>query len=247
MRRAVRKADLGREPRHLDAGAYTVVLEPNAVSSLLLFASYVGFGAQDVAEESSFLCGRIGQKVFPESLTLHDDCHNEVYPGRPFDGEGAPRQRTCLVDRGTILGPVTDAAWAKKLGRENTGHAQPMPNTSGPKAFNLVVQPGDSSLEDLLAGVENGLLVTQFHYTNLIDPKDLLLTGMTRNGTFLIRDGEVVEAVKNLRFTESLVNAFKNLSGIGRDRSVAGALFDGEVVTPAMRIEDFRFTSTTDF
>lgn len=247
VRRAVRKAAMGRETQHIDAGEYTVVLEPNAVSSLLLFACYVGFGAQDVAEESSFLCGRIGQRVFPDGLTIDDDCHNGVYPGRPFDGEGSPRKTFRLVDRGTLTGPVTDASWAKKLGRENTGHGLPMPNTSGPKPLNLVVHAGDSSLEELIGGVKRGLLITQFHYTNLIDPKDLLLTGMTRNGTFLIEDGQLGPAVKNLRFTESLVNSFGNISGIGRDRAVAGALFDGELVTPALRIENFRFTSTTDF
>ena len=247
LRRAVDKATANREPRALAAGEYTVVLEPDAVSSILLFAAYQGFGAQAVHEEASFLCGRVGQQLFPEALSIDDDAQNGVYPGLAFDGEGAPRQRVELLRRGVLTGPVTDSDWARKLGCANTGHARPKPNTAGPSPSNLVVHPGDASLEQLIAGVERGLLVTQFHYTNMIDPRDLLLTGMTRNGTFLIEGGELVGEVKNLRFTESLVNALSNVSGIGREREVAGALFAGEIVTPALRVDGFRFTSTTDF
>jgi PmbA protein len=247
LRRAVEKAVCNREPRPIEAGEYTVVLEPDAVSSILLFAAYQGFGAQAVHEQASFLCGRVGEELFPQALSIDDDAQNEVYPGLAFDGEGAPKRRVELLRRGVLTGPVTDSDWARKLGIGNTGHAHPKPNTDGPSPRNLVVHAGDSSLQDLIGGVERGLLVTQFHYTNMIDPKDLLLTGMTRNGTFLIEGGEVVGAVKNLRFTESLVNALANVSGIGRDREVAGALFDGEIVTPALRIDGFRFTSTTDF
>ena len=111
----------------------------------------------------------------------------------------------------------------------------------------MCLAAGDKSLEELIAGVDRGLLITQLHYTNMIDPRELLLTGMTRNGTFLIEDGKIITAVKNLRFTESLVNAMANVSGVGSELEVAGALFDGEIVCPALRIENFRFTSSTDF
>jgi PmbA protein len=245
--RAVGKAIANRSPVAVPADEYAVLLEPNAVSSILLFAAYQGFGAQDVHEESSFLCGRIGERCFPELLCVDDDAGNDVYPGTPFDGEGAPKQRVELIRRGVLTGPVTDADWARKLGTTNTGHALCKPNTTGPKPTNLVVHPGDSSQAEMIAAIQRGLLITQFHYTNLIDPKDLTLTGMTRNGTFLIENGEIVGAVKNLRFTESLMNAFGRVGAIGKQREIAGALFDGEVVAPAMRIDGFRFTSTTDF
>ena len=121
----------------------------------------------------------------------------------------------------------------------------------------LVVQPsaktrfavaaGTAGTEDLLAGIERGLLVTQFHYTNMIEPLDLTLTGMTRNGTFWIENGEVRYPTKNLRFTETLVNALSRVTGVGRELAVSGALFDGEIICPALRIDRFRFTSTTDF
>jgi len=247
IRTAVDKATRSRDPEPIEPGEYTVILEPNAVSSILLFAAYQGFGAQDVEESASFLCGRIGEKTFPELLSVADDAHDSLHPGCPFDGEGSPRQRVELIERGVVKDPVTDRLWAGKLGCANTGHATPLPNTEGPKPANLVVAGGRQSIEELIAGVESGLLVTQFHYTNLIDPRDLLLTGMTRNGTFRIENGEIGPAVKNLRFTESLVNAFSNLSGVGARREVAGALFSGEVLTPALRLDGFRFTSTTDF
>jgi len=247
LERAVTKGANNREPVGIEPGRYTVVLEPNAVSSLLLFASYQGLGAQDVAEEASFLCGRRGEQAFAESVSLFDDAGNDVYPGYSFDWEGTPKQRVELVREGVLGDPVTDRLWAAKQGVPNTGHAYPQPNTYGPKPGNLVLAAGDQSMEELVGGVERGLLVTQLHYTNMIDPRDLLLTGMTRNGTFLIEDGEITKPVKNLRFTESLVNAMASVSGVGKEREVAGALFDGEIICPALRIENFRFTSSTDF
>lgn len=245
--RAVQKALANREPRPVDPGEYTVLLEPSAVSSILLFASYAGFGAQDVHEGASFLCGRVGKQVFPESLCISDDVGAAEFKGLAFDGEGSRKNRVELVRQGLLTGPVTDADWARKLDVPNTGHSLSKPNTAGPKALNLVVEPGTQSTAELIAGMDRGLVITQFHYSNLIDPKDLLLTGMTRNGTFLVERGEIVGAVKNLRFTESLVNALGNLTGLADTREVAGALFGGAIVTPALRIDGFRFTSSTDF
>jgi predicted Zn-dependent protease len=247
VERALAKARRAQGPVAFAPGEVTVVLEPNAVSALLLFAGYHGFGAREVVEESSFLCGRIGARAFAPALTIADDAGNDVYPGLPFDGEGTPKERVVLVDAGVLRDPVTDPAYARKLGLPCTGHARPQPSSEGPAATNLVVLPGELATADLVAGVERGLLITQFHYTNVIDPRELVLTGMTRNGTFLIENGEVTRAVRNLRFTESLVRALSRVTGIGREREVAGALFDGEIVAPALRIEGFRFTSSTDF
>ncbi|MFT7487189.1 MAG: PmbA protein, partial [Candidatus Paceibacteria bacterium] len=216
--RSVGKAVQNSKPVAIDPGAYTVLLEPSAVSSILLFASYRGFGAQEVHEKSSFLCGRIGKQVFPTFLSISDQVDNGQLPGFAMDYEGSPKRDVELIREGVLQGPVTDSDWARKLSVPNTGHALPKPSPEGPMALNLVVTEGESSVQELIAGIDRGLVVTQFHYSNLIDPKDLLLTGMTRNGTFLVEHGEVVGAVKNLRFTESLVNAFQNLSGLSRER-----------------------------
>jgi PmbA protein len=245
--RAVDKAVRSAHTESVEPGEYTVVLEPAAVSSLLLFAGYHGFGAREMHEKSSFLCGRVGERIFSDQLMIADDADNEVYPGFLFDGEGSPRRRVVLLEDGALQGPVTDERWARKLGLANTGHGLPQPSPDGPTASNLFLAPGDKSLDQLIAGVERGLLVSQFHYTNMIEPKGLTLTGMTRNGTFLIERGRVAQAVKNLRFTQSLVEALQRVTGIGDELAVAGALFDGEVVCPAVRIERFQFTSATDF
>ncbi len=245
--RAVSKACDNRAPQGIEAGPYTVVLEPAAVGSLLLFASYHGLGAQEFHQNDSFLCGRVGEALFPDALCIHDDVLHPLYPGIPFDGEGTPKTRTQILTGGALHGPVTDQRWASELGLANTGHAQSQPNPNGPTASNLVVTPGHASMQELIAGVQNGLLVSQFHYTNMIEPRDLTLTGMTRNGTYQIKDGVQGPAVKNLRFTQSLVEALQNITGVGRSLEVAGALFDGEIICPALRIENFRFSSTTDF
>lgn len=247
IRRAVLKAVSSRDAQAIEPGEYTVVLEPAAVSALLLFAGYRGFGCQDVEEQSSFLCGRLGERCFSEFFSVVDDASNAFYPSIPFDFEGSPKHRVELIDRGVLKGMVTDHAWSKKLGVPNTGHGRRQPDPSGPTANSLCVQAGDRSLDELIAGVERGLLVTQFHYTNLIDPRELVLTGMTRNGTFLIENGKLTRPVKNLRFTMSMMRAWSQITGVGNELHVAGALFDGEVVTPALRIDGFRFTSTTAF
>lgn len=246
VRCAVDKAVRAQAPRRIEPGEYTVVLEPSAVSSVLLFASYYGFGAREVEEQASFLCDRIGRPVFADELTIRDDVLDPAAPGLPFDGEGNRKQRVVLIDRGTPLGPVTDRVYARRLGVPCTGHAAPQPSVEGPSAQNLVLQTGDRSLESLIGGVERGLLVTQFHYTNMIEPRDLTLTGMTRNGTFLIEKGEVKHAVNNLRFTHPLVRALTDVSGIGDRATASSALFHGEIVTPPLRIENFRFTSASD-
>jgi len=246
VERATRKAVASRDPVAIEPGEYTVVLEPAAVGALLLFTGYRGFGARELEEKGSFLCGRLGRRAFSAGLSIRDDAAHEVYPGFLFDGEGSPRRRTALVERGELRGPVTDARWAKRLGIANTGHARPQPSARGPAPENLVVAPGDASLEELVAGVERGLLVTQLHCTSMIEPLGLTLTGTTRNGTFLIEDGSLAAPVRNLRFTQSLVEALGRVRRVGREPEVAGAPFSGEIVCPALCIDGFRFTSTTD-
>jgi PmbA protein len=240
IERAIASATRSREPRPMVPRPLTVVLEPRAVAALLLFAD---FGAQEFVEGSSFLCGRIGERIFPESLRLVE----EPEPGLDwvFDGEGAPVQRVELLKQGTFSGPLTDSRWAARLGQPNTGHARAQPSSDGPGARNLVLAPGDASLAELVEGVEDGLLVSQLHYVNVSEPRDLLLTGVTRGGTFRIERGRITHPVQNLRFTESFIDALARVSGVGAKCERAGALFEGECVVPALRIEGFRFTSAS--
>ena len=247
---AIQKAAIGQERGAVEPGEYTVILEPAAVSSLLLFASYYGFGAKEVAEKSSFLCDRIGTKAFADKISIHDNWDHPMYQACSFDGEGSPKRIVPLVDAGVLQDPVTDRRFAVLTGGtadDSTGHGGVQPSGDGPSAGSLCVDAGTTSYADLIAGVERGLLITQFHYTNLIDPREMMLTGMTRNGLFLIENGRIVKPLKNLRFTESLLRAMERVTDVGSDLDISGALFDGEVITPALRIDGFRFTSATDF
>ncbi|HRV82200.1 MAG TPA: TldD/PmbA family protein, partial [Planctomycetota bacterium] len=242
IRQTVERAAKARHPEPIDPGEYTVVLMPQAVSALLLGMSYAGFGAQEYHESRSPLCGRVGERLFPDGLCLMDDVRHELYPGIPFDGEGSPTLRTDLLRHGAFTGPVTDAHWAARLGLTNTGHGHSQPSPRGPEPRHLVLAPGHQSTEQLIAGVENGLLVSQFHYTNLMEPREMVFTGMTRGGTFRIEGGRVTRPVHNLRFTQSWVQALTRVRGIGNQLHVAGALFGGEVLCPSLRIDGFRFT-----
>jgi len=151
-----------------------------------------------------------------------------------------------LIDRGVASGLVHDRDTARRFGCRSTGHATPQPSNSGPMATNLVLAPSGGGA-DLLAGVDRGILVTQFHYTNMVEPTKLTLTGMTRNGTFLIEKGEVTRPIRNMRFTQSLVEALNRVSGLGGDARLASALFGGFTVVPSVRIDGFHFSSGTDF
>jgi PmbA protein len=245
--RAVAKAQDSRQPRAVEPGHYTVILEPAAVASLLLFASYRGFGAQQVQDGSSFLAGHLGEQIFGDNVSIDDDVHHPLTVGHTFDGEGVPRQTIRLVEGGIARNVVYDRRTAFKQGCQSTGHAEPQPSPSGPLAKNLVLPAGDVSSADLLSGVDHGILVTQFHYTNMVEPTKLTLTGMTRNGTFLVERGEVARPVKNMRFTQSLVEALNRVTAIAGDATLCSALFGGNMVVPSLRIDGFGFSSTTEF
>ncbi len=243
---AVRKAVTSRDARAVEPGSYTVILEPAAVASLLLFAAYKGFGAQQVEDGSSFLAGKLGQRVLGENVTIADDVYDARTVGHTFDGEGLPRVPVRLIERGVAAGLVHDRGTARRFGCASTGHATPQPSNSGPLATNLVFAPGAANV-DLLDGVDRGILVTQFHYTNMVEPTKLTLTGMTRNGTFLVERGRVTRPIRNMRFTQSLVEALNRVSGLGGDARLASALFGGFTVVPSVRIDGFHFSSGTDF
>ncbi|MGH2830621.1 MAG: TldD/PmbA family protein [Actinomycetota bacterium] len=244
--RAVRKAEIGRDPRPIEPGAYTVVLEPAATSTLMQFLAWLGFGAKSLLEERSFLTGRIGQKVMHDSITITDDPVAHDALGLPFDFEGTPAHPVTLVEGGVARSVVWDRTTAAREGRDSTGHGLPPPNPDGPFPLNLRMQPGRSSLDDLVAGCERGLLVTRFHYSNVVNEKETVLTGMTRDGTFWIEDGKVRHGVRNLRYTQNALEALSSVEGVGDTTEISSELFFGGSRAPALRIRDFKFSSVTD-
>ena len=243
VERALSKCLMNQEPIELPAGQYTSVLEPDAVAELVSFLAYLGFGAKTVQEGRSFVSGKLGQAITGEHLTLWDDGWDPAGLPLPFDFEGVPKQKVMLIERGVARSIVYDTATARKDEAQSTGHALGPGSTAGPMPINLFVAPGDSSLEQMIADTERGILVTRFHYTNVAEQMRAVLTGMTRDGTFLIEDGHITKPVRNFRFTESALEAFARIEAVSRDRR----LVEGPVLAPAMRVRDFRFSGTTEF
>jgi PmbA protein len=235
------KALHSRDPVAWEPGRYTVVLEPEAVSDLLMDMAWLSFGALPVQEGRSFLSGRIGEQVLGENVTLRDDPYHPLHRGCPFDGEGIPTKATTIVERGVAKSPVYDRQTAAKEGRESTGHGLPAPNTVGPITRHLVLEGGSGSTARLVEDVERGLLVTRVWYTNVVDPKSVTLTGMTRDGLFAIESGRVTRAVRNFRFNQSIVQMLQAVE----DKSEA--VLAGGVVCPGLRVGQFHMSSVTEF
>jgi predicted Zn-dependent protease len=227
----------------IEPGDYAVVLEEYAVVDLLDMLGYLGFSALAVQEERSFF--EPGKRIGSDLVTVVDDGRDAAGLPMWFDYEGVAKQRVDLVDRGVCRGVVYDAQTAARDGVSSTGHGLPAPNPYGPFPLNMVMSPGGDSRDDLIGGLDRGLLVTRFHYTNPVHPKLAIVTGMTRDGTFLVEGGKVVGPVKNLRYTQSYLDALAGTVAVARDRRTLRG-FLGGVVVPAVRIEGWTFTGGTE-
>lgn len=239
-------ADRGNGATDAEPGTYPVVLMPLAVAEMVQYLSYMGFGAKDVLNEESFLVGRTGTAVASPLLTIADDIGHPDSLGPPFDMEGVWRQRVAVIDDGVATGPVYDTRTAAEAGAATTGHATGS-QEYGPAPMNLVIPPGPRAGDDITAlvgGIERGFLVRRFWYVNVVNQRESILTGMTRDGLFRIVDGEVGEAVHNLRFTQNVLEALQTCSAVGTSPAVASSGWDS-VVVPALRLERFTFTSAT--
>jgi len=243
---AVAKARSGRSPRPLDPGRYEVVLESYAVCDMLDFLAYLGFGAQAVQEGRSFMAGHFGQKVLGGNISIWDDGTDPNGIPMPFDYEGVPRQRVDLIDQGVASGVVYDSFCAGKEGKASTGHALPAGQTFGPVPLHLHLAPGEASREELIRSVRRGVLVTRFWYTRPVHPLSVTVTGMTRDGTFLIENGEIVGPVHNLRFTQSYLEALRAVDLIGQETSLQKEFFAYDLA-PAVKIGAWEFTGSTEY
>jgi PmbA protein len=243
---AVRKAIAAQNPEAIEPGEYTVILEPAAVADMLMFLGFLGFSALAAQEGRSFMCGQIGSRVMGDNITIWDDGLDPAGLPMPFDFEGVPKEKVVLIDRGIASGFVHDSATASQEDRLSTGHALPAPNTYGPMPINLFMAPGDSTLDEMISSTERGILVTRFHYTNPVHPVKVIITGMTRDGTFLVENGRVTRPVRNLRFTDSVPRAFSEVLSMSRERKLQAGYFGGALV-PSMKVGRFAFTGATEF
>ena len=238
------KAAASKAPRTVRPGEWTVILEPAAFGEL--FSCIIRhFSAQSVDEGSSFLCDELNRKCVGSNVTVWDDFAHPLAPSMPFDFEGAPTQRVALVREGVAAAYVTDSYWSAKMDRANTGHALPAPNTMGPLPLHTVVEAGTKPLEQLVAETKLGLLVSRFWYLRPVDERRTIVTGMTRDGTFLIEDGQVTSGVRNLRFNQSVLDALRSCEF--SDTQSRTSSYAYSTVVPAVKIERFSFTSETEF
>lgn len=244
-RRAGEKAHMATNARELAPGRYTVILEPAAVLDLVGFLFY-DFAATALADKRSCLNGRMGKSVFGSNISITDDAYHPLQLGAPFDGEGIPRQRVLLVDRGLPKNLVYSRSSAKAAGKKPTGHGFALPNEYGEAPMNLVFAGGDSSLDRMVASTDRGLLVTRLWYIREVDPYEKVMTGMTRDGLFLVEKGKVSSAVRNFRFNQSILEMLRNVEQLGPAvRATGEEAF--EMVVPAMKVRDFHFSEVTKF
>jgi PmbA protein len=246
---AVEKALRSKHPQPLEPGTYTVVLEEYAVLDLLQYLAYKGFSAEDVLAGRSFMSGHDGELLVNENISIWDDGHDVTGIPSPFDFEGTPKQRVELITRGRVGSPVYDRLNAKKAGRASTGHFSGGAAFwgAGPQATNVFMAPGTHSKEDMLASTERGIWVTRFHYCNMLDSRRTTVTGMTRDGTFLIEQGKLVRPVLNMRFTHAVLDALRDVVMVGNETKLEVNWFGGGNRAPALKIENFRFTGKTNF
>ncbi len=243
--RASEKAHLGVNARELSPGRYTVILEPAAVLDLVGFLFY-DFAATALEDKRSCLNERMGKPLFGRNISICDDVYHPLQQGAPFDGEGIPRRRVLLVDHGVPKNLVYSRASAKKAGKPPTGHGFALPNEYGEAPMNLVFTGGDSSLQEMVASTDRGLLVTRLWYIREVDPYEKVMTGMTRDGLFLVENGHVAGAARNFRFNQSLIEMLNNVELLGPPvRATGEEAF--EMVVPAMKVRDFHFSEVTKF
>jgi predicted Zn-dependent protease len=242
---ASRKAAESRKPRELPPGHYTAILEPSAVLDLVGFLFY-DFAGTAVLDKRSCLNDRMGKKIFGDNITLWDDAYHPLQTGEPYDGEGMPRQKVLLVDRGVPKNLVYSRATAKKMKQKPTGHGFSLPNEYGEAPMNLVFAGGDKSVGEMVRSTERGILVTRLWYIREVDPYEKVLTGMTRDGTFLIENGRLAGGIRNFRFNQSVIEALANVEMLGPAVRAAGEE-SFEMVVPAMKIRNFHFSEATKF
>jgi len=243
--RASQKAQMAKDARELAPGKHTVILEPAAVLDLVGFLFY-DFSATALDDQRSCLNKRIGKQLFGKNIFIVDDAYHELQLGAPFDGEGMPRQRVSLVETGVPQHLVYSRVSAKKAGKKPTGHGFALPNEYGEAPMNLVFGGGNSTVEEMVASTDRGLLVTRVWYIREVDPYEKIMTGMTRDGLFLVENGRVTSAVRNFRFNQSLIELLQNVQEMSPSvRATAEEAF--EMVVPAMKVTGFHFTEPTKF
>ena len=236
---AIEKARLSRNPVAIEPGRYTVVFEPQAVGDLIqLMEFYLGARESDEGRSPFTKAGggnKIGEKIVDSRVTILSDPQDPDLLSQPYDGEGLPLNRQVWVENGVLKQLYYTRFWAQKQSKQPTGF---------PSSFKM--QGGTTSIDDMIKSTARGILVTRLWYLREVDPRTILYTGLTRDGTFLIENGKITKAVKNFRFNDSPLFMLNNLEAIGPAVRIGGTEAGGAVVMPPIKAKDFTFTSLSD-
>jgi len=236
---AVQKARLSQKPVALEPGRYTVILEPQAVGDLVqLIANYADARSADEGRSPFVKQGggnKVGEKIVDERVTIFSDPADPQLLGRPWDFEGMPLGRQVWIEKGVLKQLIYSRFWAKKQSKTPTG---------GPSTF--MMAGGTQSVDDLIKGTTRGILVTRLWYLREVDPRTVLYTGLTRDGTFLVENGKITKSLRNFRFNESPLFLLNNIEALGRPERLAGTEQGGDVVMPSIKARDFNFTSLSE-
>ncbi len=256
---AAEKAASSKNPRELPPGKYTVILEPAAVLDAVGFMFW-DFGGSALLDQRSFLNDRIGTQIFGDNITVWDDVYHPLQTGAPFDGEGMRRHQLKLIDKGVVQRVTYARSSARRMSQSEmasrvgtikaTGHGFALPNEIGEAPLNIVFEAGESTpgqtVEKMIASTDRGILVTRLWYIREVDPYEKILTGMTRDGTFLVENGVVQHGILNFRFNESLLHMLQNVESMGTPVRASGEE-SMDMVVPPMKVRDFNFTESTKF
>ena len=235
----MRKASESADARALEPGKYTVILEPHAAAGLISFMMRF-FDARTADEGRSFLSkagggNKLGEQIYDPRVNISADPWHPDAPVMPWDQEGLPREAMPIIQDGKVVNLNYSRYWAQQQGQRAVG-----------SPGNLIMAGGEGTTADLVAGTDRGILVTRTWYIRMVDPQTVLLTGLTRDGTFYIENGRIVHPVKNFRFNESPVIMLNNIDELGRPVLVSGDESSFAMLLPPMRLRDFTFSSLSD-
>ena len=238
---AIARCQANQSPIDFDPSEMEVILSHYAVAELLGYLNYMGFGALPFQEGRSFMAGKLSQKVMDEKLTIWDDGLDPAGAPMPFDFEGVGKQKVVIIDKGVANAVVYDSFTAhREPGKRSTGHSNGRFSAS---AMNLFIASGTATEQEMIAQTKRGIYVTRFHYIRPIHPARTIITGMTRDGAFLVEDGRITSPVKNLRFTQSIVEAFSHVDLVGKETRLLGEFALSRV--PMLKLARFNFTGKT--
>ena len=241
--RALDKAEYPGDAVTLDSGQYTVILEPDAVANFLLFLAFLGFGGKTLQQGRSYMSGKDGQKIMGDNITITEDPANPMIEYMPFDYEGVPRKKVVMINNGLAGNGVFDSYYAKQAGKESTGNALEPNNSYGPYPKAMVLNGGNSTVDEMIKSTPSGIYITRFWYLNFLNPMKTMVTGYTRDGTFLIENGKITKPLTDMRVQQSMLDAFSNAELISSEQRLIpqyGAL----MLVPFMKINNFTLNAT---